>query len=293
MTTEKPQLLIITGMSGAGKSQVINSLEDVGFFCIDNLPASLLMKFVEGIMQPQSSIKQAAIVIDVRGGDFFAELEKPLERIRHLADCQVIFLEASDETLIRRYKETRRKHPLADRSTSISQSIAKEREMLQEIRGHADLIIDTSSISVHQLNQEIVELFTKDASEAMKVSLLSFGYKYGLPIEADLVMDVRFLPNPYYEESLRPLCGLDKPIQDFVFSYPVTVEFVNRYISLLRYLLPHYRQEGKRHLTIAIGCTGGRHRSVAIAEAIYERLYAFGYYPSVHHRDINRSNKTV
>lgn len=278
-------------MSGAGKTRAVNSLEDLGYFCIDNLPPYLFLKFMEGISLSQSRIKQVVMVIDVRGGEFFTQAEEALANLREIGDCQVLFLEASDEVLIRRYKETRRKHPLADEYSSISQSIAKEREMLQNIRGMADYIIDTSNLTSNELSREIVELFSSKGQETMKISIMSFGYKYGLPIEADLVMDVRFLPNPYYIKELKPLSGLDSEIKDFVFGYEVSREFIRRYINLLRFLLPHYKQEGKRHITLSIGCTGGRHRSIAIAEALHQHLTAFGYRPSIYHRDIARDKK--
>lgn len=292
MKADKPvQVLVITGMSGAGKTQVVNSLEDLGYFCIDNLPPYLSLKFMEGILLSKSSINQVVMVIDIRGGEFFAQAEDALIKMRAMADCQVVFLEASDEVLIRRFKETRRKHPLAEQYPSISRSIAKEREMLQNIRGMADYILDTSSRTSRELNQEIAELFSQKDQETMKISLMSFGYKYGLPIEADLVMDVRFLPNPFYVKTLKPLTGCHKEIENFVFGFEVSREFVRHFTEMLRFLLPHYTQEGKRHLTVAIGCTGGRHRSVAIAEALHRNLAEHGYRPSLHHRDMDKDKK--
>lgn len=282
------KVLVLTGMSGAGKTKAVNSLEDLGYFCIDNLPPYLFLKFMEGVSMMKNRIRQVVLVVDVRSIDLFPKAEEALQSIREMGDCQIVFLEASDEVLIRRFKETRRKHPLTEVCASISQSISKEREMLQNIRGLADYIIDTSNLTTNQLNQEIVELFSYGDQESMKLSIMSFGYKYGLPIEADLVMDVRFLPNPYYIPELKLQTGLNKDVSDFVFDHEVSREFINRYVSMLRFLLPHYKQEGKRHLTIAIGCTGGRHRSVAIAETIYQHLNAFGYHPYIYHRDIKK-----
>ncbi len=287
----KVEVLLITGMSGAGKTQAVNALEDIGYFCVDNLPPNLFLRFVEGLLLSQNPISQVALVVDVRNGAFFYQLEEALDEIEDIVDCRVLYLEASDEVLVRRFKETRRRHPLAGTEDSILHSIAKEREILTNIRGRADFIIDTSNLTAMELNQEISGIFFRREQDRMLISLMSFGYKYGLPIEADLVVDVRFLPNPFYVAELRQLTGLDKPIRDFVFRYEVSKNFVRKYTALLRFLLPHYLQEGKKHLTIAVGCTGGRHRSVAIAEALRKRLATHGYEPTVYHRDIKKANK--
>ncbi|MEG1501414.1 MAG: RNase adapter RapZ, partial [Clostridiales bacterium] len=200
-------------------------------------------------------------------------------------------LEAADEVLVRRYKETRRKHPLADSQDSIIKSITKEREMLANIRGLADTIVDTSNLSNRQLNEEITKIFSQTDDDIMKISIMSFGYKYGLPIEADLVMDVRFLPNPYYVPELRELTGMDESIKKYVFDFQISLDFVYRYADLMQFLLPNYLKEGKKHLTIAIGCTGGRHRSVAISQSLHEILDSYGYHTSIYHRDISKANK--
>ncbi|MGI5891253.1 MAG: RNase adapter RapZ [Bacillota bacterium] len=289
------KIMIITGMSGAGKSQVMAALEDVGYFCVDNLPPNLFLKFIESIILSQGAISRVALVMDIRGGEFLLQSEEVMAamkeaKIRELVDCQVLFLDASDEALVRRFKETRRKHPLANVDDTIIDSIREERRRLETLKGLADMVIDTSSLTARALGSQITELFAEDQQQAMSISILSFGYKYGLPIDVDLVMDVRFLPNPYYVSELKNLTGKDKEVYNFVMSYDVTKKFIRRYISLLHFLLPHYKNEGKRHLTIAIGCTGGRHRSVAIAQSLAKKLSASGYKPSLSHRDIKKAD---
>ena len=284
------KVLIITGMSGAGKTQAVMALEDIGYFCVDNLPANVFMKFVETLQLSQGSISRVALVMDVRGGEFFSMIGEIITQLKDVADCQIVFLDAADEVLMRRYKETRRKHPLAKEGDNVLESIRKEREMLAILRDSADLVIDTSLFTSHQLKDQIIDTFSSYKGESMTIYISSFGYKYGLPTDADLVVDVRFLPNPYYIGSLRQLTGQDKDVFDYVFDYPVTEEFVSRYLDLLCFLLPHYIQEGKRYLGIAIGCTGGRHRSVAIADELSHRLLKAGYYPILHHRDIKKAD---
>lgn len=296
MSEQKPdkavKVLLITGMSGAGKSQAIAALEDLGYFCVDNLPPNLLLKFIEGLILSQGNITKVAFVVDIRGELFFPQLEDSLNQLKSITDCQVIYLEASNEALVRRYKETRRRHPLAGESETVLESIVTERQKMEEIRGCADLIIDTSDLSPRQLNEYMVENFSSAEAiqEELTVSIISFGYKYGLPIDADLLMDVRFLPNPYYDQKMRPLTGLDKKVRDFVLKSDLTREFLRRYTALLRFLMPNYLREGKKHLSIAIGCTGGRHRSVAIAENIAKRLKAEGYPINLSHRDIKKAD---
>lgn len=296
MSEQKPdkavKVLLITGMSGAGKSQAIAALEDLGYFCVDNLPPNLLLKFIEGLILSHGNITKVAFVVDIRGELFFPQLAESLNQLKLIADCQVIYLEASNEALVRRYKETRRRHPLAGEGETVLESIVTERQKMEEIRGCADLIIDTSDLSPRQLSEYMVENFSsaEASKEELAVSIISFGYKYGLPIDADLLMDVRFLPNPYYDLKMRPLTGLDKKVRDFVLKSELTREFLRRYTALLRFLVPNYLNEGKKHLSIAIGCTGGRHRSVVIAENIAKRLKAEGYHISLSHRDIKKAD---
>ena len=287
---DRMKVLIITGMSGAGKTQAIMALEDIGYFCVDNLPANVFMKFVETLQISDGSISRVALVMDARGGEFFSMLGEILSQLKEIADSQIVFLDAADEVLMRRYKETRRKHPLAKEGDNVLSAIKKERELLKVLRDSADLVIDTSLFTAHQLKDQIIDTYSSYKGESMTIYLSSFGYKYGLPTDADLVVDVRFLPNPYYDEKLRHLTGQDKKVYDYVFSHQVTEEFVSRYLSLLTFLLPHYIKEGKRYLSIAVGCTGGRHRSVAIAGELAKRLLDAGYYPNLHHRDIDKAD---
>jgi len=297
MVEQKPEttvnVLLITGMSGAGKSQAMAALEDLGYFCVDNLPPNLLLKFVEGLILSKGNITKVAFVVDIRGEQFFPQMADTLNALKAIANCQVIYLEASNESLVRRYKETRRRHPLAGESETVLESITSERQKMEEIRGSADLIIDTSDLSPRQLNEYMVENFSSSETkqEELSVSIISFGYKYGLPIDADLLMDVRFLPNPYYDQKMRPLTGLEKKVRDYVLKSDLTREFLRRYTALLRFLMPNYLREGKKHLSIAIGCTGGRHRSVAIAENIAKRLKAEGYPINLSHRDIKKADQ--
>ena len=262
-------LKIVTGMSGAGKTQVIQILEDLGFYCVDNLPPNLFVKFAELAEQSNSEINKVALVADVRGGRFFLDLINVLEDMK--ADghnFEIIYLEASDEALVRRFKETRRKHPLSHTGSVLS-GIREERKRLQTIRGMADIIIDTSDLKASALKERIVELVEGDERQIrMSVSIYSFGFKYGLPIDADLVMDVRFLPNPYYIEEMRTLTGLNPAVRDYVLNKEVTQNFLRKYSDLLIDILPKYIEEGKKHLSIGIGCTGGQHRSVAIANEL-------------------------
>jgi len=292
--TEKKdvELIVITGLSGAGRTQAMQSLEDQGFFCVDNLPPSFLVKFAELCAQSRGKVSKAAIVCDLRGGEFFSSLIEALSNLEkegfHL---QVLFLDASDETLIRRYKESRRRHPLSPHGRVLD-GIEAERRQLEELRIRADNIIDTSYLSSQELRSQVAELFCKDQGLGqMAVSVISFGFKYGSPMDADLVMDVRFLPNPYYVESLRELTGEDTLVQEYVFGNLMAQEFMEKYLSLLEYILPNYVKEGKNHLVIGIGCTGGQHRSVAIAERVGQFLKERNYTISVKHRDATKSKK--
>ncbi|MCR4400566.1 MAG: RNase adapter RapZ [Syntrophomonadaceae bacterium] len=283
------EVLIITGLSGAGKTQAVNCLEDLGYFCVDNLPPALVSKFTELSSQVEGKKQRVAFVIDARGGRFFHDLAAALEDMQRSGiRFQILFLEASEEVLIRRFKESRRKHPLAP-AGDIVEAIRAEKEMLQELRGRANMIIDTSAISVRQLKEELIRLFGEDEKGGMmSVTCLSFGYKLGLPMDADLVMDVRFLPNPNYEPALHRLTGQHPAVKEYVLESPLTRTFLRRYLNMLKYLLPYYVKEGKTHMVIAMGCTGGQHRSVVLAEYLGEHLRRQGYRVVIKHRDVER-----
>lgn len=282
------QMVIITGLSGAGKTQTVQCLEDLGFFCIDNLPPTLIPKFAELCAQSEGKINKVALVIDIRGGKFFDTLFDALENLKTQGfSYEILFLEASDEVLVRRFKESRRRHPLSPLGR-ILEGITAERHRLEELRGRANKIIDTSDLTVQELKDRIIDLFATETGKFM-VTLMSFGYKYGIPLDADLVTDVRFLPNPYYVPHLKPLTGHDPQIRDYVLNNPVTRHFLRRYGGLLKFLLPHYITEGKTHLVVAIGCTGGQHRSVVLVNEIAQLLQKYGYEVIVKHRDIARS----
>lgn len=285
----KSELLLITGMSGAGKSLVIQSLEDIDYFCVDNLPPILLPKFVELMEQGNPSLKKVAIAIDLRGKELFKSFVKEVDEIKSKNDVIVdlIFLEASEERLISRYKETRRAHPLNENGQrSLIESIDEERHLLTEIRSCANYIIDTSYFTSKELKKRINDYFNSRNYEPFSVNVTSFGFKYGIQMDADLVFDVRFLPNPYYVEELRPLTGEDKPVYDYVMKWQETETFYEKLIDLLKYMIPGYKKEGKTQLVIAMGCTGGQHRSVALAKRIGEELReSFDYNVYVHHRD--------
>ena len=283
------RIVIITGLSGAGKSQAVRCLEDLGYYCVDNLPPSLLPKFIELCLQSDGKIPRIALVIDIRGGRFFDSLFESLDSLNQQGIYyEILFLEAADEILVRRFKESRRRHPLSPLGR-VLEGIAQERQRLEELRGRANKIIDTSNLSVHELKEQITELFgSRSAGSQITLSVTSFGYKYGILMDADLVMDVRFLPNPYYVEGLRELTGTDERVKKFVLGHEVTRSFITQFIQLLKFLLPHYIAEGKTHLGIAIGCTGGQHRSVVIAIEIGEALGEMGYPVLVKHRDLTK-----
>jgi UPF0042 nucleotide-binding protein len=284
----KPTILVITGLSGAGKTLALHALEDVGYFCVDNLPPRLLPTLAELCVRSRQPITKVALVADVRGGEFFHDLKDAIAQLReHSHEVRVFFLEASDEVLVRRYKETRRRHPLDSEGQDLLQAIQKEREQLADIRAIADEVLDTSGLTPQQLRDEILRRLQAGAKATMQVKVVSFGFKYGLPVDADLVLDVRFLPNPNYDPSLRPLSGLDERVKQFVLQQPETQEFLRRLQSLLEFALPHYRREGKTYLTIAVGCTGGRHRSVVLAEAIAHFIRQQGYPCTIQHRDVH------
>ena len=285
----KPSLLVITGMSGAGKTLALHALEDAGYFCVDNLPPRLLPTLVDLCSQSRQPIAKVALVADVRGGEFFRDLTDAIGKLRSESyEVRIFFLEASDEVLVQRYKETRRRHPLSNDGRDLLQAIQLEREQLAEIRELADEVIDTSGLTPQQLRDEILRRLQLGDGTTMQVKVVSFGFKYGVPVDADLVFDVRFLPNPNYDPALRPLTGQDERVKEFVLKQAETKEFLSRLKALLEFTLPLYRREGKSYLTIAVGCTGGRHRSVTLAEAVAEIVKANGFVCTVVHRDISR-----
>lgn len=260
------EFMIVTGLSGAGKSQAINCLEDLGYYCIDNMPPTLIKHFLD--LAVQGKIEKAAFVIDIRGGEFFGDLLKGLEDLKKAGvDYKVLFLEASDEVLIRRYKETRRVHPLAVNGT-ITDGITLERHRLKDIRKEADFILDTSNMKVAQLNEEIKRLLFSSDDTGFTITIYSFGYKHGIPLDADMVFDVRFIPNPYYLPSMRNLTGNSKKVQEYVMRFDETKSFIEQIHKLIVELIPSYIREGKSQLVIAFGCTGGQHRSVTIANVV-------------------------
>lgn len=285
---EELELVIVTGLSGAGKTEAVRSLEDLGFFCVDNLPPSLVPKFTELLAQSEPPVKKIALVMDIRGGHFFDTFFESLKYLDGEGfDYEILFLEASDEALVRRFKETRRRHPLSQEGR-ILEGIIAERQRLRDIRGRAGKIIDTSELTPQQLKEQVRDLFGQGKSRSMVITVMSFGFKYGLPLDADTVIDVRFLPNPHYDQELRPMTGEDPPVEDYVMRSPETASFLLKLSDMLLFLLPYYVREGKSHLVVAIGCTGGKHRSVAIARYIGSVFKNEGYRVSVKHRDIEK-----
>lgn len=286
------QMVIITGMSGAGKTVAMQSFEDLGFFCIDNLPPTLLTKFVDLIKESGDKPHKLALVMDLRGREFFESLFEAVDQFSEDASVtpQILFLDARDDVLVQRYKETRRSHPLAQDGSPLT-GIGLEREMLSEMKGRAQHSIDTTDLKPKQLRERIIHLFSDPHQHSFAIQVQSFGYKHGLPIDADLVFDVRFLPNPHYVDRMRDKTGLDSEVIDYVFKWTETRKFLDKLLDLLQYILPQYKREGKAQLIIAIGCTGGKHRSVALAEYIGKML-AEDYFIHVTHRDINKGRIT-
>ena len=285
------EFAVVTGMSGAGRSTAAAALEDVGWFVIDNLPAALIMKMVEMADRPGSGIERVALVIGRGGSDtgpeYFDDLPDVLDELRGTRKrVRVVFLDAPDDVLVRRYEGTRRRHPLPARG--VEASIARERELLEPVRARADLLVDTAELNSNQLRARILEAFGSEDVPSMQTSVVSFGYKHGIPLDVDIVFDCRFLPNPFWIEELRPYSGLDEPVREWVLGQPESASFLEKLDDLLSSILPAFVREGKSYLTIAMGCTGGRHRSVALAEALAERLGGHGEGVSVFHRDIDR-----
>ncbi len=284
------KFIVITGLSGAGRTRALRCLEDMNFYCVDNLPPILVSKFAEMCSQSQGKLDHVAVVVDVRSGSMFRALLGELESMKEAGlSYELLFLDASDDTLIARYKETRRAHPLSRGGRAID-GIVRERELLRDIQSHATHTIDTSKLLPNQLKKRIGELFSDSAvGIPMAIDIMSFGFKFGVPLDSDLVFDVRFLPNPFYEPDLKALSGLDAPVRDFIMAYPETHAFLDKLLDMLRFLVPQYAEEGKSNLLISIGCTGGRHRSVAITEHIGNALMKEGIACRILHRDKDKA----
>jgi len=281
------ELVLITGMSGSGKASVLKAFEDLDYYCVDNLPVALIPRFAE-MARASTDIQRTALVVDVREGQNFSRLPGLLKSVKKTLSTTVIFLEASDESLLRRFSETRRPHPLG-RALPLKEGIRAERRRLRPIRALADIVVDTSRFNVHELRAYVTQKFQRESAEKnIRISCVSFGYRHGVPQDADLVFDVRFLPNPHFVPKLRPFTGRHPKVARYVRSFPQTREFIHRISELLVYLMPHYIREGKSYLTIAFGCTGGQHRSVMIAEDVRKKLAAAGHQAKVIHRDLPR-----
>ena len=280
------RFVIVTGLSGAGKTEATKSLEDIGYFCVDNLPPKLIPKFAEACNTGQ--INKVALVMDIRGGVFFDDLFESLEYLRkNNFKYEILFLDCSDEVLVKRFKQNRRSHPLSPNGRVLT-GINIERKKLREVQDKADIIIDTSKYPIKDLREKINEYFgDKSIEEEISISVLSFGFKYGIPVDSDLVFDVRFIPNPFYIPELKPLSGIDEPVKEYVLKQQETKDFLEKLNDMLKFLIPNYAKEGKKQLIVSIGCTRGRHRSVAIANAVYEELKKEDFNTSIEHRDIN------
>jgi RNase adapter protein RapZ len=286
------RFVIITGLSGAGKSVAIKCFEDLDFFCVDNIPPQLIPKFSEMCLKSRGKLYKIAFVVDIRGEIFFREIDNSLKELEGMKiHPEILFLDAKDEVIVRRFSETRRKHPLQF-SQSILENVNQERKRLKELKSRASMIIDTSHLNPRQLNIEIQRYFQRKTTKGIQISLMSFGYKYGIPIDVDLVFDARFLPNPYYNNELSELSGKDDKIKDYLMQFPVTQQFIERFFSLIDFIIPYYVKEGKNYLSIAIGCTGGRHRSVFLVEQFHQLLKPKNYNIFVRHRDIKKEEKS-
>jgi UPF0042 nucleotide-binding protein len=281
------QLVILTGLSGSGKSTVLKTFEDLGYYCVDNLPVQLIPIFSELHIYGGADITRAALLVDAREGEQLKRLPALYKQIHREVAATLVFIEASEESLLRRFSETRRPHPLG-RDRPVRESLRRERELMAPIRKMADMVIDTSKFNVHELRQFIVRRFQPRVRRPLMISVVSFGYRYGIPVDADLVFDVRFLPNPHFVPELRKFSGKDKKVSRYIRSFPQTRQFLRRMEGLLLYLLPHYIREGKSYLTVALGCTGGRHRSVMMADSVARALGARGYTVKSVHRDLER-----
>ncbi len=283
------QLVLLTGLSGSGKGSILNTFEDLGFYCVDNLPVALIPTFRELYESGRGDeIERAALLVDAREGEQLENLPKMYRKLRSEHPVTLVFIEASDDALIRRFSETRRPHPLAQ-GNSIADGIREERRRMAPIRRLADVIIDTTKFNVHELRQFIIDRFQNPGRSPLMISVVSFGFRYGVPADADLVFDVRFLPNPHFVQRLRPFTGKDPRVARYIRSFPQTGQFLRRIESLLAYLIPHYIREGKSYLTVALGCTGGRHRSVALAEVVRKSLKKRQYATKVVHRDLDKT----
>ncbi len=285
------EILIISGLSGGGKSKAASFLEDIGFYIVDNMPAAMILKFAEFCAGGNGRYDRVALVYDVRTADTFTELFEVLDTLKAKGVCRMLFLDASPETIIKRYKETRRRHPLRDGADSLEAAVRRERELMEPVKDRADFIINTSNRSTAQLRNELLSRFGGEGEKGgMTVNVSSFGFKYGLPLEADLVFDVRFMPNPFYIEELRHRTGLEQPVSDYVFSFQQNQDFLTRLKDLIAFTLPLYAEEGKTSLVIAVGCTGGHHRSVAVAHALTDYIRGQGYRVLENHRDMARES---
>ena len=282
------QLVILTGLSGSGKGSVLKTFEDLGYYCIDNLPVALIPTFSVLYVEGAGEIERAALLVDAREGEEIEKLPGILRALSSEHPATLVFIEASDDALVRRFSETRRPHPMG-RHLPVAEGIREERRRMAPIRRLADVIIDTTKFNVHELRQFITDRFQNPGHRPLLVSVVSFGYRFGIPADADLVFDVRFLPNPHFVPRLRPFSGKDPKVARYIRSYPQTGQFLRRLENLLLYLIPHYIREGKSYLTVALGCTGGRHRSVALAEVIGRTLQKKGYATKVVHRDLEKS----
>lgn len=283
------EFIIITGLSGAGKSNALHALEDIGYYCVDNIPPMLLSTlYTLCETSNDSRMQKVAVVVDIRGGEVFDSLFDQLKTFKEEGKrYKILFLDAKSDILLIRYKETRRKHPLADNiSVSTDDAVKLERELLKPVKAHADYIIDTSYMAIKQLKERVTTLFADNAEDSLIVTCMSFGFKYGIPLEADLLFDVRCLPNPFYVKELKPLTGLDESVREYVLKFDETQKYIERLLALLDYSVPLYRAEGKSELVIAVGCTGGKHRSVTIARLLNSHFIENGQKATIHHRDI-------